>query len=801
MRRYYLLIVILGLSYMANSQTFTLKGTVSDDLGMPLPGATIVLNPSHFGQATDANGNFVFSSMPKGDYTLEITYIGYVAYKQLLTINKSMDMHITLFPVRQTLQEVVVTGHLTDPAHKENSLTVDVANTAFLKQHMGGDLMKTLDRLPGVDAMSIGSGQSKPAIRGLGFNRVVVVEHGIKHESQQWGSDHGLEIDQYAIERVEIVKGPASLMYGSDAIGGVIDLKQSKIPEPCTAGGNVDLTANSNNDLIGGSLFAYVRKNRFYFTMRASVADYADYKVPADSIDIYSFKAALHNRRLRNTAGEEQNIHFSVGFVEKHFTNRIFMSVLNNKQGFFANAHGLEPRRVDTDLHDAASRDIHFPYQEVRHIKIVNKSDIFRENYQWSAEVGYQQNLRQEWSNYVNHGYMPAVFPDTLPFDADLERAFDKYVLSGNTKISLRPFQNVESIFGLSAEYQSNTIDGRGFIIPAFKQFSSGVFTYWNYRLPNNAVLQAGLRYDAGFLHTDAYYDWFESPKGEGSDEKIFVQRASELDRSFSNISWSVGYVATLRDFDFKVNLGKSFRMPIAKELAANGVNYHHFSYEKGNADLSPEVAYQIDFGLEWQSEKLAIGLTPFGTYFVNYIYLNPGFEHDRLYGNGNQIFTYSQSEVLRYGGELHAHYAISSVLRLGIIGDYVYSLQTSGDKKGFALPFSPPASLLLNARFEPQGTKTFVNPYLSMDFRLVGNQNAIVPPEEKTSGYQTVNLALGTQINWNKQSFNVALQIQNLLNAKYFNHTSYYRLINVPEPGRSFVLNITIPFNKSLNN
>jgi len=785
---------------MANSQTFTLKGTVSDDLGVLLPGATIVLNPNHFGQATDANGNFVFSSMPKGDYTLEITYIGYVAYKQSLTISKNMDLHVTLFPVRQTLQEVVVTGHVTDPAHKENSLTVDVANTAFLKQHLSGDLMKTLDRLPGVDAMSIGSGQSKPAIRGLGFNRVVVVEHGIKHESQQWGSDHGLEIDQYAIEQVDVVKGPASLMYGSDAIGGVIDLKQNKIPEPCTAGGTVDFTANSNNNLLGGSLYAFVRKSKFFFTLRTSLADFADYKVPTDSVDIYSFKAALHERRLRNTAGNEQNIHFSIGFVERHFTNRIFISVLNAKQGFFANAHGLEPRRVDTALHDASSRDIQYPFQEVRHLKIVNKSEIYQENYQWSSEIGFQQNLRQEWSSYVSHGYMPAVFPDTLAFPADLERAFDKSVISGNTKISIKPFSNVEAKFGLSAEYQANTIDGRGFIIPDFRQFTSGVFTYWNYHLSNNAILQAGLRYDLGLLHADEYNDWFESPESEGSDKMVFVQRASALDRRFSNVSWSVGYAATLRNFDLKANIGKSFRMPIAKELAANGVNYHHFSYEKGSPDLSPEVAYQVDLGLEWHAKQLAIGLTPFATYFANYIYLNPGFEHDRLYGNGNQIFNYTQSEVFRYGGELHAHYSISPALRLGVIGDYVYSLQTSGEKKGFTLPFSPPASFLLNARYEPQGTKTFVNPYASIDIKWVGSQSDIVPPEEKTNGYQTVNIGIGGQINWNKQPISVAFQIQNLLNSKYFNHTSYYRLINVPEPGRSFLINITIPIIKSLN-
>ncbi|HOL99121.1 MAG: Plug domain-containing protein [Bacteroidales bacterium] len=133
-----------------------------------------------------------------------------------------------------------MTDNYAETRKKEESLSIEIVNDEYLKQNLGGSLMSSLERLPGVSTMDIGSGQSKPVIRGLGFNRVVVVENNIKHEAQQWGADHGLEIDQYAVNNVEVIKGPASLIYGSDAMGGIIDMKNRKVPVENSFGGTID---------------------------------------------------------------------------------------------------------------------------------------------------------------------------------------------------------------------------------------------------------------------------------------------------------------------------------------------------------------------------------------------------------------------------------------------------------------------------------------------------------------------------------------------------------------------------------
>jgi len=132
--------------------------------------------------------------------------------------------------------------------------------------------------------------------------------------------------------------------------------------------------------------------------------------------------------------------------------------------------------------------------------------------------------------------------------------------------------------------------------------------------------------------------------------------------------------------------------MPIAKELAANGVNYHRFSYEVGNPELSPEVSYQLDAGLEWHSRRFAVGITPFVNYF--------------------QVFNYTQSEVFRFGGEIHAHYNILRHLKTGVIFNYIYSEQLSGNKNGFSLPFSPPVSALFNLKYLPENVALILLPW-----------------------------------------------------------------------------------------
>lgn len=792
-----LLVSIILISTFINAQEYReLQGIVFDYDSKPMQGATVQVDQLKKFTSTDVNGNFIIKNLKKGRYTIFISFIGYKTITDTIEIPQDTILFYRMEPATLSLQEVLVLDNSLEERRKTASLNVEIVNENHLRQNLGNSLMKTLDRLPGVSSMEIGVGQSKPVVRGLGFNRVVVFEHNIKHEAQQWGNDHGLEIDQYAADYIEIIKGPASLIYGSDAIGGVIDLKKRKIPQANTIGGAVDFTGKTNNNLFGTSINLYGRKKCLFADFRTTFLDFSDYKIPADSIEVYSFKVPLYNNYLRNTAGKEVDFHFIAGILKDKYQNKTYLINYNAKNGFFANAHGLEPRNVDNQFHDKSIRDIQFPYHLVNHFKIINSSLFFIKTLKVSLDLGYQHNSRQEISEYVQHGYMPAIFPDTLNFSSFIERQFKKSIYSMNLSFFNQFTDKHELTVGANFEVQYNKIGGRNFIIPNFILIQSGIFVVTKHKFSNVANLQAGIRYDYANLKTQEYFDWYPSPIiFQGDTIYKHFKRADKINRHFSNLSWSVGYNYKLQNLILKINLGKSFRIPLAHELASNGVNYHRFSYEIGKSDLSSEVSYQFDAGIEYGNNNLAISFTPFVNYFSNYIYLNPSYEYDRFYGNGYQIFYYSQAKVVLVGGEIHSHFDMFKILQIGLIGEYTYSEQLSGEKKGFPLPFSPPLSWIINIKLKKQKMSFIENPCVYFDYNIISSQNNIVPPEEKTPGAQFVNIGLNGKIFVNNHKINIFFQVRNLFNMKYFNHISYYRLINVSEPGRNYILNIQIPF------
>ncbi|MGN7205220.1 TonB-dependent receptor [Pedobacter sp. SAFR-022] len=781
-------------SFLLHGQTIRLSGIVVNAAEQPLENVLLSLQPVNRNAHSDASGNFQFSNLQPGKYRLSASVEGYLLLNQDVELSADRQLRLMLHERQHQLKEVEVRDNLIQQRKQEESLNVEVIRPDFIQRNLGGSLMKTLERLPGIKTIGIGSGQSKPLIRGLGFNRVVVVDKGVKHEGQQWGADHGLELDQFAAGSVELIKGAAAFVYGSDAIAGAIDVKPPAVPAAQTLGGSVELIGKSNNDQYGTSINLYGRKQQLFFDARITEQRYGDYRVPADTVFVYDYAVPLHNRQLRNTAGRESGLHFSTGYLSDHFRSIFYLSNSYSKSGFFANAHGLEPRRVDEVMHDASSRDIQLPSQKVNHFKIINRSSYQLAAHNLELELGYQRNFREEFSMYVNHGFMPSQYPDSMRIPAELERGFDKRVYTANLRDNISLGKH-RLTMGFNLEQQHNSIDGWGFLVPSFDQSTAGAFVYDKLKVNEELLLHGALRFDYGRIRMFEYRDWFPSNINAGDGENAeYVLRAANLNRNFKSLVWSLGMNYNLERLALKANVGKSFRMPIAKELGANGVNYHYFSYERGNADLSPEQSYQLDFSAAWAAERWSLQFSPFYNYFPNYIYLNPTSAHDRNYGAGNQIFEYAQSRVLRYGAELQLKYNFWKSLSTEVLAEYLYSRQLSGAKKGYTLPFSPPASLLLNLSWTPE-LRGLEGSYLSLDYRMTAAQNKIVPPEKKSPGYQTLNVQAGTKLRLYGQEVQLSLQAQNLLNARYLNHTSFYRLIELPEAGRNLVLSLKLPF------
>ena len=675
------------------------------------------------------------------------------------------------------LKDVTVSGNSSHNYQMRSTLSGLQISHSFMENNFAGSLMQTLESVPGVKAMNIGSGQSKPAIRGLGFNRMAVVEDGIKHEGQQWGDDHGLEIDQFAIDRAEVIKGPAALFYGSDAIGGVLSLYSNLIPIEKFEG-SVQLFGRTNNEQLGVSAKVGGRLGNFFYRANATLINYADFQVPTDSIQYYSYFIKLKDRRLRNTAGRERDWSVMLGWDGYDFHTDLRLSSNWAKSGFFANAHGLEVRLSDID-YDKSRRDIDLPYQSVQHYKLLSHTLWKGDNVTLDANLAYQHNRREEHSEPVSHGYMPR------PGDS-LERRFSKSTATASVKAEWRLGEPHTLTTGASVEYQHNRRGGWGFIIPDFETLQCGAFASHKYTINEHWVLNAGMRYDHGRTHIHSYNDWYKTPVAPG--DSVYMERSADQRRNFNSFTWSAGVNYNTGGWVLKANVGKSFRIPIPKELGADGINYHIFRYEKGQAHLDPEQSYQLDAGIHWSGKGLTVQVDPYLNYFPNYIYLNPTSD----YVEGLQLYQYTQARVIRWGLEAQVNYEFTSHWSAEVKGEYLYARQRSGAKKGYTLPFSTPWSADATVKYSYSWRG---NGFVSLNAHIVGDQNEIVPPEKPTPGYWTLNAQAGKHFDLGRCTLKVTLHADNLLNHRYYDHTSYYRLIDVPEPGRNFSLMIGVDF------
>lgn len=779
--RYLVLGVLLWPGMLLPGQSgFPLTGVVTCQHNDPLPGAVVHIEALNKGVITEANGQFQIKNIPPGKHVVEVSFLGYQPWIREVDVKEQQPLHVMLQREDHSLDEVVVEGTYKTILNREDSRSVALVKEQFLEENRSGSLFQTLSRLPGISSIDIGSGQSKPLIRGLGFDRVVVAENGVAHEGQQWGADHGLEIDQYGVENVEVIKGPASLMYGSGAIGGVINMKNFSVPGQHSSGVEIDLTGKSNNQSLGGSVSFNKRWSHLFVKARVSMVDYADYRVPADSIEYYSYYFRLKDGAMRNTAGYENSGNLVAGWTSEKITTRLTVSQLKAKSGFFANAHGLEIRASSID-YDRSSRTIDLPFQQVRHQKVVSNTTLRPGNHRININAGWQHNLREEFSEAVAHGYMPKP-PDNL------ERWFQKETSSVNARWKIPEAGRHNFTIGGDLEYQENEIDGWGFIIPAFQSTESGLFVHDKIFLTPPWVVNAGLRFDYSRIKIESYRDWFATPQENGEQ---YILRAPQDERDFSFVSWALGVNYHKQQSFFKLNFGNGFRMPLPKELAANGMNYHMYRYEEGDINLSPEVSWQLDAAIGHDAKAFQMELNPFVTWFPNYIYLGP----EAGYQQGLQKFKYRENEVFRTGGELVFQYKITGRLESAVESEYVYSRQLTGDKKGYSLPFSPPWTTDFSLEYSHPSFLSFERLTLRGEYRLVAVQNEIVPPEKKTPGYGLTSVLAGASRRWGATRINWRFQIRNLFNVRYLDHTSFYRLIEAPGPGRNFILSMNVLF------
>ncbi len=683
------------------------------------------------------------------------------------------------------IHEIVVTGNAQLREQRMSPLSVSIVNKEDIVERFSGNLMQSLEYIPGVQSMSVGSGFSKPMIRGMGFNRVGVIEGGVKQEGQQWGADHGLEVDAFNIERVNIRKGSSSLLYGSDAMGGVVEILQPSIPLQDGIFGEVDLLGRSVNGLIGGSLMVGAKKGGWFIKARHSEQHFADFAVPTDYVVYLTQVMPLTDGRVNNTAGYERSSSLYTRYGGSNFSTALSLSNAYQKAGFYPGAHGIpDPSRVydDGDL-----RDIDLPYSTVNHFKasLLNR-------YWWSGgwlswNLGYQNNHREEWSLFHTH-YSSQEAPEV---DPDLEIMLSLKNYSSDIKLHFDNSDRVYSEVAWSTAYQDNQIGGYSFLIPAYRRFTTGVAWVTNVEVSDRFMLSGGVRYDFGNILVDEYIDEYlaEYLTSSGYSESVVAEsevRSYELDRNFGDYSLSLGGVWNIDSRNTaRANIGRSFRLPNANELVANGVHHSSFRHEQGNPTLDSERGWQLDLGYEFSRDRLSLAISPYASWYASYIYLQPTLEWSIL-PHAGQIYRYTQCEALFAGGEISVAVDISDEWRYEVSAEYTY---TCNIDERISITYTPPTTMRNEISWQ-RGRVT-----LSAEWKCVADQNNVGRNEDPTPGANLFGARAVIALPFIAEGATVVASVDNIFNTKYLNHLSYYRYVEIPEPGRNFQLSIKIPF------
>lgn len=782
--RYAFLFLILIVAESLQAQ-YSLNGRVTDaQTGSPLAGAAVEIHELDLTVLTDSSGTYHFKNLLPALYHLHITHIGYSASTVSVSVlEPNQTAHFTLKATSIELQEILVESNHFKTGAKEHTLAMEILDAAFLRDKGRGTLAHALEDIPGLNSINTGVGIAKPVIRGMSHNRIIVSHQGIKQEGQQWGSDHGLEIDVFEPGRIEIIKGPSSLRYGSDGLGGVINIFSPRLPADNTLGGSFQSIYKSNNNLFGTSAMVQGNRDNRVFRVRLSAQDFADYKVPAKEFTYNSYILPIYDNRLKNTAGKEINFSLMTGIKRNWGYSTVTASNYHQKGALFVGAVGI-PRSYQLTP-DGNNRNIGLPYQQTNHLKVISNTSILLGSNWAEIDLGYQSNYRQEHSSPHAHGKEQK---------GTQAHALHLQTLSANLRL-YRQKKVSSSVWGIQLEGQKNTRKGFEYLLPEFRRFGAGVYLTEEFSWQNRYTLSGGVRADYGVTDID---ETRELINREQMEPRFYVRNENLL-KHFGNLSGSLGFSwYPSYDFNFKLNLGTSFRMPTPNELAVNGIHHGTFRHELGNAQLKSERGYQVDVNFSYQKKFISLVATGFGAYYQDYIYLSPTSRFSSsldpdAFPEGGQIYQFTQNNAVYGGGEFAVDFHPLHPLHIKSTFECVYNLNTD---TRLPLPFTPPPAIFSEINYELDLERGILRDIqMGVNLRNTFAQSRTDRNETPTAGYHLIGARIGGKIHVGRFSAQLSLSGQNLTNRAYINHLSRYKLLNLPEQGRNFTINLFIPF------
>ncbi len=768
-----------------NKSKYTISGKVTDEAtGQVLQGATIYITETKKGIVTNDKGQFQIQ-LAAGNYIIEVSYIGYTINTKNITISNNLELNVALNHTAVESTNVTVTSFLRATSSRRTPTPINIIKKEDLLKGSGTNLIDALSNTPGVSQLSTGPAISKPIIRGLGYNRVMVLNDGVKQEGQQWGDEHGIEIDEYNVSRIEVLKVPASIIYGSEALSGVINIVSNVPVAEGAIRGNVFSNYQSNNKLQGYHFDLAGNNKGFVWGVNASSKRASDYQ---NKYDGYVYNSKFNELDGGAYAGIEKDWGYSHFFVSQFNQKLGMIEGARDFQGNFTKdqaVHGFvkdEVIQVPTTNADFTGSDPAIPYQHIIHTKYTLDNNIKWGEGRLKANVAYQRNERMEYGNALQ------------PNEKSLY--FDLGTLNYSFQYLLPEKNNWKHTIGVNGMQQENKNKGAEVLIPEYKTNELGLFFFTQKRI-SELTMSGGARIDKKGV---------EFNNAQGLQSKDFGDIAG---------SFGMTYEAN-KEWVFKFNVARGYRAPNMSELGSNGAHEGTNRYEYGNLNLKSEKSLQFDLGTEWSNEHVSFTGNVFYNMVSGYIYyqkLINALGSDSIINKDGQkffAFAYEQQNANLYGAEcnldFHPHpldgLHIENTLSY-VRGTFNHAVDNSNN-----LPTIPPFRWLTEIKYEFGDAKTNnKNNYISLQLDNVSSQNNPFTgyhTETETPGYTLVNVGMGTHIKHNgKQVCSLTLVAQNLGDVAYQNHLSRLKYtdqnmstgrMGVYNMGRNFSFKLNVP-------
>lgn len=796
----------------------SLSGKVTEkDRGAALPKASVYIPDLKLGVVADADGNYKFKNIPTGSYLVEVHYVGYKTVTRTVIIKGVTTQDFALSDEFVEESPVVVTGLSKATQIKRSPVPVVAVTHDYINTNLSTNIIDAIAKVPGVSALTTGPNVSKPFIRGLGYNRVLTLYDGVRQEGQQWGDEHGIEVDQYGVDKIEVIKGPASLTYGSDALAGVVNLIPTPPAPEGKMVGNIVTEYHTNNGQFGGSAMLGATKNGFEWMGRISRKEATNYQNKIDG-------------RVYNTGFKETDANISLGLHRSWGYSHLSLSLFDNLQeipdGSRDSATGKFTRQITEDDAyrpivsdgDLKSYTISTLHQHIQHYRVFTNNNFTIGSGRLAVNLGYQRSVRREFS-HPEAAETPGLFLQLNTWSYDLKYYFPEY---NGWNLSA----------GLNGMYQGNTVtNGTEFVIPSYHQFDFGPFATLK-KTFNKLDLSGGLRFDSrsftnkGLSTKPDPATGFDSPV-YGADTVGAAHPFYDYSHVFSGFSGSIGATYNFSEkFSAKINLSRGYRAPNIAEISANGVHPGTNLYQIGNGDFKPEFSFQQDIGLEYSSKYAVITLSVFNNTLSNYIFnqrlLSAG-GGDSVIVPGNQTYKFQQGKAQLYGGELSVDFHPVKALHFENTFSATYALNKGIDPKlrsdsNKYLPFIPPLHGISELRYDFQSkSHHIVNGFVKVQLAYYANQDRVYTTdntETATAGYALLNAGIGAGITNGKGKtiFNLYVMGNNLTDVAYFDHLSrlkyFYYSSNDSNPahgihnmGRNISFKLEFPLDFSLKN